>query len=70
MNRRHAQLLPSVLDRLLDDQPDNSHGAETMLYELAQIKRSLARDLEALLNTGSRRCKSCSTPTRWPTTAC
>ncbi|KMN76183.1 type VI secretion system baseplate subunit TssE [Chromobacterium alkanivorans] len=48
---RHAQILPSVLDRLLDDQPDNSHGAETMLYELPQIKRSLARDLEALLNT-------------------
>ncbi|UGA36254.1 type VI secretion system baseplate subunit TssE [Chromobacterium haemolyticum] len=48
---RHAQILPSVLDRLLDDQPDNSHGAETMLYELPQVKRSLARDLEALLNT-------------------
>ncbi|MGR2664379.1 type VI secretion system baseplate subunit TssE [Chromobacterium haemolyticum] len=48
---RHAQILPSVLDRLLDDQPDNSHGTETMLYELPQVKRSLARDLEALLNT-------------------
>lgn len=48
---RQTQLLPSVLDRLLDDQPENSHGNEVLLYELSHFKRSLARDLEALLNT-------------------
>lgn len=48
---RHTQILPSVLDRLLDDQPDLSHGNEHLLFELPQFRRSLARDLEALLNT-------------------
>jgi type VI secretion system protein ImpF len=48
---RHTQILPSVLDRLLDDQPDLSHGAESLLFELPQFRRALARDLEALLNT-------------------
>ena len=48
---RHALIQPSVLDRLLDDEPDRSRQPEAMLYELAQFKRSLARDLEALLNT-------------------
>ncbi|RKQ61916.1 type VI secretion system protein ImpF [Vogesella indigofera] len=48
---RHTQILPSVLDRLLDDQPDLSHGSEQLLFELPQFRRSLARDLEALLNT-------------------
>lgn len=53
MNRsRHAPLvLPSVLDRLLDDEPDNSQQAATLLYDLPQFKRALARDLESLLNT-------------------
>ncbi|QEL54868.1 type VI secretion system baseplate subunit TssE [Chromobacterium paludis] len=48
---RHAQILPSVLDRLLDDEPDQSHIESISLFELAQFKRALARDLEALLNT-------------------
>ncbi len=48
---RHALIQPSVLDRLLDDEPERSRQPEAMLYELAQFKRSLARDLEALLNT-------------------
>ena len=48
---RHTLLQPSVLDRLLDDHPDNSQLNDAPLYELAQLKRSLARDLEALLNT-------------------
>ncbi|AUH52497.1 type VI secretion system baseplate subunit TssE [Chromobacterium sp. ATCC 53434] len=48
---RHAQILPSVLDRLLDDAPDLSHTEPVSLFELSQFKQALARDLEALLNT-------------------
>ena len=48
---RHAQILPSVLDRLLDDAPDLSHIEAISLFELSQFKQALARDLEALLNT-------------------
>ncbi|WP_095210792.1 type VI secretion system baseplate subunit TssE [Chromobacterium sphagni] len=48
---RHAQILPSVLDRLLDDAPDLSHTEAISLFELSQFKQALARDLEALLNT-------------------
>ncbi|MFC3531975.1 type VI secretion system baseplate subunit TssE [Vogesella facilis] len=48
---RHTRILPSVLDRLLDDQPDISHGADPLQYELPQFRRALARDLESLLNT-------------------
>ncbi|OWY37117.1 type VI secretion protein [Xenophilus sp. AP218F] len=48
---RDALIQPSVLDRLLDDEPDNPHSPDGTLYELAQFKRSLARDMEALLNT-------------------
>ncbi|AXE30497.1 type VI secretion system baseplate subunit TssE [Chromobacterium phragmitis] len=48
---RHAQILPSVLDRLLDDEPDQSHIEAISLFELSQFKQALARDLEALLNT-------------------
>jgi len=50
-SRRHVQVLPSVLDRLLDDEPDLTHVTEVALFDLAQFKRALARDLEALLNT-------------------
>ncbi|MBP4052050.1 type VI secretion system baseplate subunit TssE [Chromobacterium violaceum] len=48
---RHTQILPSVLDRLLDDEPGQSHIESISLFELPQFKRALARDLEALLNT-------------------
>lgn len=48
---RHTRILPSVLDRLLDDQPDIGHGADPLQYELPQFRRALARDLESLLNT-------------------
>lgn len=40
----------SVLDRLLDDDPRNPQEA-AQPYELRQLKQSVARDLEALLNT-------------------
>jgi type VI secretion system protein ImpF len=45
-------ILPSVLDRLFDDQPKETtepHGA--LHFDLRQYKRAVARDLEALLNT-------------------
>ncbi|WP_035055123.1 type VI secretion system baseplate subunit TssE [Andreprevotia chitinilytica] len=49
--RRQTLTLPSVLDRLLDDRPSEPEVAGAMLFEVADFKRSLARDLEALLNT-------------------
>ncbi|WP_236251020.1 type VI secretion system baseplate subunit TssE [Jeongeupia sp. HS-3] len=42
---------PSVLDRLLDDEPDQPPGSGWMLFDMPDFKRALARDLEALLNT-------------------
>lgn len=52
---RHRLLItPSVLDRLLDDNPREQ--AESLLqqnYDLNRLKRSVARDLEALLNSRS-----------------
>jgi len=42
--------LPSVLDRLLDDEPDKP-GAPPLYFDLTDFKAALARDLEALLNT-------------------
>ncbi|MTD33565.1 type VI secretion system baseplate subunit TssE [Paludibacterium denitrificans] len=48
---RQPLLQPSVLDRLLDDYPDNNLLDNAPLYELTQFKQSLARDLESLLNT-------------------
>lgn len=49
--RRQTLTLPSVLDRLLDNEPDISHASSALLFELPQFRRALARDLEALLNT-------------------
>lgn len=53
MNRsgRQTAVLPSVLDRLLDDEPDNAQHNERALFELPYFRRALARDLESLLNT-------------------
>lgn len=57
---KDESLLPSVLDRLLDDEPQNrreipASGAQA----LRKLKESLRRDLENLLNTRWR-CES------WP----
>jgi type VI secretion system protein ImpF len=41
---------PSVLDRLLDDAPHNQQEAAAP-YDVRLLKQSVARDLEALLNT-------------------
>jgi type VI secretion system protein ImpF len=47
-----ASLLPSILDRLLDDAPDVSHEPVPDRFQnLRQLKRAVTRDLEALLNT-------------------
>jgi type VI secretion system protein ImpF len=47
-----ATLLPSVLDRLLDDAPEVSHEPLPDRFQnLRQLKRAVTRDLEALLNT-------------------
>jgi len=45
-------LLPSVLDRLLDDRPGvGEEPVASRPQNLRALKRSVARDLEALLNT-------------------
>ncbi|NTV09532.1 MAG: type VI secretion system baseplate subunit TssE [Zoogloea sp.] len=41
---------PSVLDRLLDDHPDQQDEMP-VLMDLFRLKKSVARDLEALLNS-------------------
>lgn len=44
-------ITPSLLDRLLDDQPEvSSEPPLSARYTVSQLKRSVARDLEALLN--------------------
>jgi type VI secretion system protein ImpF len=49
----HApNLVPSLLDRLLDDAPTAARDPVADRFQgLRQLKRSVARDLEALLNT-------------------
>jgi len=43
--------LPSVLDRLLDDNPGEPQRDAALYFDLSDFKAALARDLEALLNT-------------------
>lgn len=50
LDAARAGILPSVLDRLLDDQPQGADD-RAAAYDLRQYKRAVARDLEALLNT-------------------
>jgi type VI secretion system protein ImpF len=48
-------LLPSVLDRLLDDEPDVHREAPSGPHQLLRdLKQSVRRDLENLLNTRVR----------------
>jgi len=45
-------LVPSILDRLIDDAPEVvQEPPHSRFYNLRQLKRAVARDLEALLNT-------------------
>ena len=44
--------MPSILDRLLDDEPEVSREPLPNRFQnLSQLKKAVARDLEALLNT-------------------
>jgi type VI secretion system protein ImpF len=45
-------ITPSILDRLIDDEPDVSREPLPKRFQdVSQLKKSVARDLEALLNT-------------------
>ena len=47
-----ARLLPSLLDRLLDDRPyQSAEPAVQRTCSLAEYKASIVRDLEVLVNT-------------------
>ncbi len=46
------RIVPSVLDRLLDDHPEQSRDpAESRFYDVSDQRKSVARDLEELLNS-------------------
>ena len=54
MTRIHEDqpLTPSVLDRLLDDEPQNPHEVPKARHQvIREMKQSVRRDLENLLNT-------------------
>ena len=73
--RDDQPLVPSVFDRLLDDEPDNSREtAASRRQVLRELKQSVGRDLENLLNTRQRcgavaRRRSRSSSCRSSTTA-
>ncbi len=49
---RTAIVVPSILDRLLDDHPkDQVESLAAMHFDLRRFKHAVARDLEALLNS-------------------
>lgn len=49
---RRTLLTASVLDRLLDDDPRSEVESQNMLiFDLPRFKQSVARDMEALLNS-------------------
>ncbi len=53
--RDDQSLIPSVFDRLLDDDPGNSReSARSRRQVLRDLKQSVGRDLENLLNTRQR----------------
>ena len=49
----HTGLLPSILDRLLDDNPRERHyeALPNRFQDLRQLQDAVKRDIEALLNT-------------------
>jgi type VI secretion system protein ImpF len=48
-----AKFVPTILDRLLDDRPDEKwrEPLHNRFQNLRQLRQAVARDLEALLNT-------------------
>lgn len=58
--KQDQRLVTSVLDRLIDEQPDLSHEPEKDRHQvIAELRRSVRRDLENLLNTRRQ-------PVSWP----
>lgn len=56
MRTEHQRTLitPSVLDRLLDDKPGEQQESQSQQsFDLNRLKRAVARDMEALLNSRS-----------------
>ena len=52
---KNKKLRPSILDRLLDDEPHNQVELDTgREQKLVQLRNSVRRDLETLLNTRYR----------------
>lgn len=50
--RNHVHLMPSILDRLLDDAPGDTTEPPTVRFQtIQQLKDAVTRDLESLLNT-------------------
>lgn len=55
MPRSSQNILASILDRLMDDEPQNSREAvQKSVVGLEQIKAAVIRDIENLLNTKSQ----------------
>jgi len=51
-NRDFPEIVPSLLDRLLDDHPDASQEPiSSRFQDLREMRAAVARDLESLLNT-------------------
>ncbi|PHS12270.1 MAG: type VI secretion system baseplate subunit TssE [Blastopirellula sp.] len=51
-NQEEQPLLPSVFDRLMDDEPENSQESpRSAIQTMRDIRVSVRRDLENLLNT-------------------
>ena len=46
-----STMVPSLLDRLLDDEPGVTRDSPYRMDDVRALKRSVARDLEMLLNT-------------------
>ena len=57
---KKKNLRPSILDRLIDDDPDNTQDVDRSKHQqLKDLRASVRRDLESLLNT---RYRTVSTP--------
>ena len=52
---KKKKLRPSILDRLFDDEPDNNHDFDHgQRHKLKQLRSSVRRDLESLMNARFR----------------
>lgn len=52
---KKKKLRPSVLDRLLDDEPESKHDIDhDQHYKIRQLRKSVRRDLENLMNARYR----------------